>query len=110
MLLPVFTFMIFTLAPTLLLILFTSLELWDQISFSAYLDKENPSQLLYLLDNLPGKENDLLSTGENMVHTLTCSNVKYVLPTDLSASQQVEMVSLPHCVEVEDILPILTCL
>ncbi|KAJ9063209.1 hypothetical protein DSO57_1002507 [Entomophthora muscae] len=98
------------MAPTLLLIWSTSPELWDQISFSAYLAGENPSQKMYLLDDLPGKANVLLFTGENLVHTLTCNNVKYVMPTDLSASQQVEMVSLPRFVEVEDLPPILTCL
>ncbi|KAJ9062029.1 hypothetical protein DSO57_1015074, partial [Entomophthora muscae] len=67
-------FVILTLVPTLLLIWSTSSELWAGISSSDYLAGNNPSQLLYLLDNLPGKANDLLSTEENLVYSLTCNN------------------------------------
>ncbi|KAJ9085636.1 hypothetical protein DSO57_1012008 [Entomophthora muscae] len=69
--------------PALLVIWSTWPELWDQVCSLAYLDEENPSQLLYLLDELP----------------------EYALPTNLPVSQQAEMVLLPRLVEVEDLFP-----
>ncbi|KAJ9076537.1 hypothetical protein DSO57_1025146, partial [Entomophthora muscae] len=55
--------------------------LWTCISSSAYLAGENLSQILHLLDNLPGKANGLFSTGENLVCSITCDNMEFKLPT-----------------------------
>ncbi|KAJ9055629.1 hypothetical protein DSO57_1001614 [Entomophthora muscae] len=42
----------------------TSSDLWSQISSSTYLVGDDSSRLLHLLDNLPGKANNLLSSGK----------------------------------------------
>ncbi|KAJ9075752.1 hypothetical protein DSO57_1032673 [Entomophthora muscae] len=78
-LVPLVKFVCFTLAPTLLLIWSTSPKLWTCLFSSAYLAGENLSQLLYLLNDLPGKANFLLSMGENLVCSLTYDKVEFAL-------------------------------
>ncbi|KAJ9077583.1 hypothetical protein DSO57_1015591 [Entomophthora muscae] len=39
----------------------------------------NPGQLLYLLDDLPGKAHDMLSTGEKLAKSLICDNFNFTL-------------------------------
>ncbi|KAJ9062138.1 hypothetical protein DSO57_1013831 [Entomophthora muscae] len=105
MLLPLAKFIIFTLAHTLFLIWSISPELWSQIFSSVYLVGKNPCQLLYFLDNLPEKANSLLSTGENLVQSLTCDNIEFALPTEVLASHQYEDTHMPTLVELKDLSP-----
>ncbi|KAJ9050261.1 hypothetical protein DSO57_1016060 [Entomophthora muscae] len=86
MLLLFVNFVIFTLALTLFLIWSTSPELWNCISFSAYLIDENSSQLLYLIENLLEKATDLIFTGKNLGCSLTCDDMEFALPTAVSTS------------------------
>ncbi|KAJ9063354.1 hypothetical protein DSO57_1001260 [Entomophthora muscae] len=96
---------IFTLAPALLLIWSTLPELENQISSSAYLAGKDPSQQRYLLDDLPGKANDLVSTRDNLVPALTWDIIEYALPTNHPIGQQVETAPQPRLVKVEGLLP-----
>ncbi|KAJ9049882.1 hypothetical protein DSO57_1020035 [Entomophthora muscae] len=84
----------------------TSPELWTCIPSSAYLVDKNPSQLLYLLDDLSRKANDLLLTDENLVHSLTCDDVEFALPTAELKSYQDEETQTPALVELEDLSPL----
>ncbi|KAJ9056957.1 hypothetical protein DSO57_1027062 [Entomophthora muscae] len=107
MLLSFAKFIIFTLAHTLFLIWSISPEPWTQIFSSVYLVGKNPCQLLYFLDDLPEKANSLLSTGENSVHSLTCDNVEFALPTEVLASHQYENTHIQTLVELKDLsLPV----
>ncbi|KAJ9084870.1 hypothetical protein DSO57_1019648 [Entomophthora muscae] len=92
-------FVIFTLAPALFLIWSTSPELWTCISSLAYLAVENPSSLLHLLDNLPGKASNLLFTGETLVFSLTCGNVNFSLPAETPMCHLYEDSHMPASVE-----------
>ncbi|KAJ9088347.1 hypothetical protein DSO57_1024041 [Entomophthora muscae] len=72
MILPVLKFVVFSLAPFLLLLWSTSPDLWLKISSSACLVGDNPSSLL----DLPS---GLFSSEEAVVKSLICDNL------DLSA-------------------------
>ncbi|KAJ9069877.1 hypothetical protein DSO57_1014199 [Entomophthora muscae] len=72
------------------MIWFTSPKLWTHIFSSAYLESENPSHLLYLLDNLTGKASGLFFTGETLVCSLTCNNIEFSLPTETTISHLYE--------------------
>ncbi|KAJ9074007.1 hypothetical protein DSO57_1010564 [Entomophthora muscae] len=68
MILPVLKFVVFSLAPFLLLLWSTLPDLWSKITSSSWLVGKNPSSLL----NLP---NGLLFSGEAVVKSLTCDNL-----------------------------------
>ena len=68
MLLPVLKFVVFSLAPFLLLLRSTSPDLWSKLSSSARLASVAPSSLL----SLPGS---LLYSGEAVVKSLTCDDL-----------------------------------
>ncbi|KAJ9065895.1 hypothetical protein DSO57_1014937 [Entomophthora muscae] len=68
MILPVTKFVVFSVAPFLLLLWSTSPYLWSKISSSARLMSEAPSSLL----SLPGS---LLYSREAMVKSLTCNDL-----------------------------------
>ncbi|KAJ9064155.1 hypothetical protein DSO57_1033370 [Entomophthora muscae] len=58
--------------------------------------KFTTTYLLYLQKNLPKKANDLLFTGETLVHSLTCNNVEFSLPTEAPISLWHEDSHVPH--------------
>ncbi|KAJ9074657.1 hypothetical protein DSO57_1004113 [Entomophthora muscae] len=68
MILPVIKFVVFTLAPFLLLLWSTSPNLWLGRSSLSCLVSDDPSSLLLF----PG---DLLTSGKAMVKSLTCDNL-----------------------------------
>ncbi|KAJ9084866.1 hypothetical protein DSO57_1019644 [Entomophthora muscae] len=82
MLVPLSRFVVFTVAPALFLVWSTSPKLCTLILPSIYLAVENPSHLLHLLNNLPGKSRNLFFTGETMVCSLICDNMEFSLPTE----------------------------
>ncbi|KAJ9085709.1 hypothetical protein DSO57_1011411 [Entomophthora muscae] len=101
MILPVLKFVLFSLAPFLLLIWTTSPNLWSQISSSACLVGDNPSSLLHL----PG---GLLISGEALVKSLTCYNLDlHTADHALTASVVEEMLvsSLPS-LEENELMPL----
>ncbi|KAJ9063143.1 hypothetical protein DSO57_1003275 [Entomophthora muscae] len=78
MILPVLKFVVFSLAPFLLLLWLISPDLWSKITSSAQLVGDHPSSFL----DLPS---GLLLSGEAVVKSLTCDDldlnaVDYVLP------------------------------
>ncbi|KAJ9050399.1 hypothetical protein DSO57_1014623 [Entomophthora muscae] len=68
MLLPVIKFVVFSLAPFLLLLWSTSPDLWFCLSSSGRLVGDNPSSLLHL-------PTSFLISGEALVKSLTCDNL-----------------------------------
>ncbi|KAJ9050438.1 hypothetical protein DSO57_1014444 [Entomophthora muscae] len=70
MILPVVKFVVFTLAPFLILLWTTAPDLWSQFSTSACLVGDNPSSLLSLPDKL-------LISGETIVKSLTCDDLEF---------------------------------
>ncbi|KAJ9067651.1 hypothetical protein DSO57_1036968 [Entomophthora muscae] len=57
--------------------------------------KENTTQVLHLLKNLPGKANMLFFTGKSLVQSLTCSGLKFPSITGVSNTQlEKEIMSL----------------
>ncbi|KAJ9064334.1 hypothetical protein DSO57_1031855 [Entomophthora muscae] len=67
---------------------------------------ENPTQLLYLLDNLPGRSHDLLSTEENLVQGLTSDEIEITLPTSLSEQYFVNKNLVAAPIAVKDYIPL----
>ncbi|KAJ9062359.1 hypothetical protein DSO57_1011708 [Entomophthora muscae] len=59
-------FVVFTLAPILVMIWTTIPDLWDLISFSLHHVGDNPDHFLNLFANVPGCSQDLLATSENL--------------------------------------------
>ncbi|KAJ9077685.1 hypothetical protein DSO57_1014307 [Entomophthora muscae] len=80
MLVSVFKFVVFTLAPVLVFILTTSPYLWGQIFSSAHYTGDNPTHFLYLLNNLPGRAQDLLVTEDYLFNSLTCDDLELLSP------------------------------
>ncbi|KAJ9072146.1 hypothetical protein DSO57_1030307 [Entomophthora muscae] len=91
MILPVAKFIVFSLAPFLLLLWSTSPDLWGKISSSARLVKENPSGLWDL-------SSGLLFYGEAVIKSLECNNLDLDI-IDSTLTTLVEelppMISLP---------------
>ncbi|KAJ9078723.1 hypothetical protein DSO57_1003583 [Entomophthora muscae] len=83
MIIPVLKLVVFSLAPVLVFIWSTSPNLWGYILSLAILVGNDPSRVLHLLEDLPGRDNDLLSTGETLVKILTCDDLNFYYP-DLS--------------------------
>ncbi|KAJ9071086.1 hypothetical protein DSO57_1000761 [Entomophthora muscae] len=67
--LPVLKFVVFYLAPFLLLLWSTSPDLWSNIFSLVCLVSDDPSSLLHLLSGL-------LISGEALVKSLTCNNLE----------------------------------
>ncbi|KAJ9087952.1 hypothetical protein DSO57_1027972 [Entomophthora muscae] len=81
-------------------------QLWTFISSSSYLTGENLSHLLHLLDKFTGKSSSLLFTGETLVCSLTCNNVKFALSTEAPISHLYEDSQVPAPVESMALPPI----
>ncbi|KAJ9062902.1 hypothetical protein DSO57_1005704 [Entomophthora muscae] len=62
MLVSLMKFVAFTLAPDLLMIWTTSPDLWSCISHSFHHVGNNPTQFMYIFDNIPGRAQDILDT------------------------------------------------
>ncbi|KAJ9056478.1 hypothetical protein DSO57_1032658, partial [Entomophthora muscae] len=75
MLVPILKFVVFTLLPALLFIWSTSLDLWERISSSVLIVSNNPSHLLYLAEDLPGRAQDFITSSEHLVKSLTCDDL-----------------------------------
>ncbi|KAJ9079810.1 hypothetical protein DSO57_1031739 [Entomophthora muscae] len=71
--LPAVKFVVFYLAPALLLIWSTSPDFWTQISFSICVVGDDPSRILHFSKNL-------LSSGETLVKSLKCDNLVLYFP------------------------------
>ncbi|KAJ9090373.1 hypothetical protein DSO57_1003109 [Entomophthora muscae] len=101
MILPVIKFVVFLLAPFLLLLWSTSPDLWSRLSSSAQLASAAPSSLLIL----PGS---LLYSGEAVVKSLTCDDLDLEVLNHASsapASEEVPM-SPPLGLEKSDSVPL----
>ncbi|KAJ9052772.1 hypothetical protein DSO57_1030849 [Entomophthora muscae] len=48
--------------------------------FSTHLVRDNPIQLLYLLEDISSRAQDLLVTGKNLLKSLTCNDLDLFLP------------------------------
>ncbi|KAJ9074744.1 hypothetical protein DSO57_1003398 [Entomophthora muscae] len=72
---PTFKFVVFTLSPVLLFIWSSSLDLWEQISSSVLRVSNNPPRLLHFAEDLPGRSQDLITSGEYLVKSLTCDDL-----------------------------------
>ncbi|KAJ9055787.1 hypothetical protein DSO57_1039572 [Entomophthora muscae] len=103
MLLLVVKFVIFTLVPSLLLIWSILPELCTYISSSSFLVRETPAQFLCILDNLPGKSNDLLFTGKNLVFSLTRDNSEFSPAIAVLRTVQEEKPLTPDPLEVNEL-------
>ncbi|KAJ9090395.1 hypothetical protein DSO57_1002708, partial [Entomophthora muscae] len=79
MIIPIFKFVVFTLPPVLLFIWFTSPNLWEQIFSSVPPLGNNLSHLLYLVEDLPGRVQDLLISGKRLMKSLTCNDLDPLL-------------------------------
>ncbi|KAJ9048487.1 hypothetical protein DSO57_1034683 [Entomophthora muscae] len=75
MLIPICKFVVLTLYLFLLLIWSTSPDLLGKISSSVLRVSDNPSHLLHLDDDLPGKVQDLLISDKHLVKSLTCDDL-----------------------------------
>ncbi|KAJ9062766.1 hypothetical protein DSO57_1007122 [Entomophthora muscae] len=84
----------------------TSPKLWTFISSSTILEDKNPSQILYLLDDLPGKAYGLFSTGEHLVCILTCDDVEFAVLIKASMTCQYDSSPTLALVEPEVLSPI----
>ncbi|KAJ9089012.1 hypothetical protein DSO57_1017290 [Entomophthora muscae] len=104
-LLPVVKFEFFTLTPTLLFNWSTSPELWTCISSSAHIVGENPTQLLYLLDDLPGRAHSRLSTRKRLFEGLTCDDVAFALPEHVPVNYLSEGIPMTVSFEGKDSPP-----
>ncbi|KAJ9059802.1 hypothetical protein DSO57_1037742 [Entomophthora muscae] len=57
---------------------------------------------MYLLDDLPGRVHNILSTKENLVRSLTSDGVEIILPTYLPETYLVEKTLVPISIAAED--------
>ncbi|KAJ9059504.1 hypothetical protein DSO57_1001576 [Entomophthora muscae] len=102
MILPIFKFVVFNLAPYVFLLWETAPDLWSQFYTSACLVGNNPSSLLHL----PG---ELLVSGETIVKSLTCDNLElfdadYAVPTP---TLEVESASTVLSLDKDNLVPLL---
>ncbi|KAJ9061904.1 hypothetical protein DSO57_1016138 [Entomophthora muscae] len=80
MLVPFAKFVVFTLAPALVMIWCTTPDLWGRISHSFHHVGANSDQLLHTFGDLPGRAQDILTTSKNVVRSLTCDDLELVSP------------------------------
>ncbi|KAJ9061085.1 hypothetical protein DSO57_1024091 [Entomophthora muscae] len=73
---PFVKFVVFTLAPALVMIWSMSPDLWTCISHSFYHVGSNPSQFLHMFEDISGQAQEILVTSENVVKSLTCNNLE----------------------------------
>ncbi|KAJ9077785.1 hypothetical protein DSO57_1013431 [Entomophthora muscae] len=76
MLVPLIKFVVYTLAPALVLIWCTTPDLWGCISHHIHHVGANLDQYMHLLENIPRRAQDIFATSENVVRSLTCDNLK----------------------------------
>ncbi|KAJ9064678.1 hypothetical protein DSO57_1027882 [Entomophthora muscae] len=105
MLILICKFVFFTLYSDLLLIWSTSPHLWGQIFSSVLRVSNNPSHLLNLVEDLPGRAQDLIISGEHLVKSLTCNDLDLSL-LDLMPRPLHEEDSPSSALPVEDPKPI----
>ncbi|KAJ9062354.1 hypothetical protein DSO57_1011705 [Entomophthora muscae] len=72
-----FKFVAFTLAPALVMIWTTSPDLWSCVPHLFHHVGTNPSQLMHMFENLPGRAQGILTTSENVVRSLTCNDLEF---------------------------------
>ncbi|KAJ9053416.1 hypothetical protein DSO57_1024375 [Entomophthora muscae] len=85
MLVPFAKFVVFTLVPALMMICCTTPDLWGRILHSFHHVGANSDQFLHIFGNIPGQAQDILTTSENAVRSLTCDDLEFVT-TDISLS------------------------
>ncbi|KAJ9052574.1 hypothetical protein DSO57_1032849 [Entomophthora muscae] len=93
-LLPALKFVVPSLALVLLIIWSTSPHLWDQISSSALLVRDDLAGLLYL-------SNNLLSSGEILDKSLTYNNLDLYSPSSGLSTPSVEETLVPPLPQLE---------
>ncbi|KAJ9052836.1 hypothetical protein DSO57_1030150 [Entomophthora muscae] len=69
-------FVVYTLAPALVLIWCTTPDLWGCISHSIHHVGAYPDNFMHLLENIPSCTQDIFATSENVVRSLTCDNLE----------------------------------
>ncbi|KAJ9077166.1 hypothetical protein DSO57_1019324 [Entomophthora muscae] len=72
-----------------------------QLFFSAYHVRDNPTCLLYLLEDLPWRAQNLFATHKNLVKSLTCDNLDLSLPS-LDLESLCDEVALAHVIPTEE--------
>ncbi|KAJ9081031.1 hypothetical protein DSO57_1018810 [Entomophthora muscae] len=77
MLEPLAKFVVYTLAPALVMIWCTTPDLWGCISHSFHHVGANPDQFMHILETIPGRAQDILATIENVIRRLTCNDLKF---------------------------------
>ncbi|KAJ9062251.1 hypothetical protein DSO57_1012699 [Entomophthora muscae] len=77
MLVPLFKFVVYTLAPALVILWSTSPDLWGRISHSFHRVGANPNQFLHIFEDIPGRAQDILTTSENVVRSLACNDLEF---------------------------------
>ncbi|KAJ9070573.1 hypothetical protein DSO57_1006623 [Entomophthora muscae] len=60
---------------------------------------------MYLLDDLPGRANSLLSTWKKLTKSLTCNNMVFALPAPAPASYLVKETLMSTPKEVKELPP-----
>ncbi|KAJ9054088.1 hypothetical protein DSO57_1018214 [Entomophthora muscae] len=70
-------FVAFTLAPALMMIWTTSPDLWSHVSHSFHHVGSNPSRFVHMFEDLPGRDQDILVTSENIVRSLICDDLEF---------------------------------
>ncbi|KAJ9071419.1 hypothetical protein DSO57_1037123 [Entomophthora muscae] len=76
MLVPLSKFVVYTLVPALVMIWCTTPDLWGRISHTLCCVGADPGQFMLLLEDIPGRAQDILATSENVVRSLTCDDLK----------------------------------
>ncbi|KAJ9069454.1 hypothetical protein DSO57_1018374 [Entomophthora muscae] len=77
MLVPLAKFVVFTLAPALVMIWSTSPDLWGNISHSFHSIGANPNQFLHIFEDIPRRAQYILTTNENIVRCLVCDELEF---------------------------------
>ncbi|KAJ9080684.1 hypothetical protein DSO57_1022349 [Entomophthora muscae] len=78
MLVPFAKFVVFTLAPALVMIWCTTPDLWGCISHLFHHVGANPDQFLHIFGDLTRQAQDVFTTSENVVSSLTCDDLELV--------------------------------
>ncbi|KAJ9081709.1 hypothetical protein DSO57_1011957 [Entomophthora muscae] len=95
MILPALKFVVFSLAPFLLLLWLTLPDLWSNITSSAQLVGDHPSSLL----NFPS---GLLLSGEAAVKSLMCDDLDLNVANYISPSTEGEKTSVPSLLSLDE--------
>ncbi|KAJ9077831.1 hypothetical protein DSO57_1012869 [Entomophthora muscae] len=74
---PLIKFVVFALAPALVVIWTNSPDLWSCISYKFNHVRSNPTQFMHILEDFPGRAQEILITSENVVRSLTCDDLEF---------------------------------